>query len=69
MKSFIEVQEVNNPYLCYVDFRAIVSVDETLHLITFHNRTTLQLTPDTFERVVEALRREERGLNGTEETD
>lgn len=69
MKQFVEVQEINNPYPCQIDFRAIVSINEPLHLITFHNRTTLQLTPDTFERVVEALRREERGLNGTEETD
>lgn len=65
---FVQIHEIEHQYPCYVDIRAIVSVDEVLQLITFYNKTTLQLTPEAFERVKEALKREEMGLNETEGT-
>ena len=68
MKQFIEVQEIDNPYPCYVDIWALESTNEEHQLITFHNKTTLQLTNETFVRVVERLKKKESGLNETERT-
>lgn len=55
-RYFIQIHEIEHQYPCYVDIRAIVEVDEALQLITFHNKTTLQLTPEAFERVIKSWR-------------
>lgn len=67
-RYFVQIHEIEHQYPCYVDIRAIVNIDEDLNLITFYNKTTLQLTPEAFVRVVERLKKKESRLNGTEGT-